>query len=83
MKCALDALPRPPAANHAACPPPPPRPRPLQAMPGIVQAAMDKVAGVTGRQYHLFDYVGHPEAEYVTVAMGRCGSREYQAKCIW
>lgn len=41
-------------------------------MPGIVQAAMDKVAAVTGRQYHLFDYVGHPEAEYVTVAMGRC-----------
>lgn len=41
-------------------------------MPGIVQAAMDKVAAVTGRQYRLFDYVGHPEAEYVTVAMGRC-----------
>jgi len=35
----------------------------LQAMPGIVQAAMDKVAAVTGRQYRLFDYVGHPEAE--------------------
>lgn len=33
----------------------------LQAMPEIVQAAMDKVAGITGRQYHLFDYVGHPE----------------------
>lgn len=30
-------------------------------MPGIVQAAMDKVAAVSGRQYHLFDYVGHPE----------------------
>jgi pyruvate-ferredoxin/flavodoxin oxidoreductase len=40
------------------------------AMPGIVQAAMDKVAAVTGRQYRLFDYVGHPEAENVTVAMG-------------
>ncbi|EFN55341.1 hypothetical protein CHLNCDRAFT_134349 [Chlorella variabilis] len=41
-----------------------------KAMPGIVQAAMDKVAAVTGRQYHLFDYVGHPEAENVVVAMG-------------
>jgi len=30
-------------------------------MPAIIQAAMDKVAAVTGRQYHLFDYVGHPQ----------------------
>lgn len=30
-------------------------------MPGIVQAAMDKVGAITGRQYHLFDYVGHPQ----------------------
>lgn len=41
-----------------------------KAMPGIVQAAMDKVAAVTGRQYRLFDYVGHPQAEHVVVAMG-------------
>ncbi len=40
------------------------------ALPAIVQAQMDKVANITGRQYHLFDYVGHPEAEYVTVSMG-------------
>ena len=39
-------------------------------MPGIVQAAMDKVAAITGRQYHLFDYVGHPQAERVAIAMG-------------
>lgn len=31
------------------------------AMPGIVQAAMDRVAAATGRRYRLFDYVGHPE----------------------
>lgn len=30
-------------------------------MPGIVQAAMDKVAAAVGRQYRLFDYVGHPQ----------------------
>lgn len=48
-----------------------------QAMPEIVQAAMDKVAGITGRQYHLFDYVGDPEAEDVVVAMGSgCGVLE-------
>ncbi len=40
------------------------------ALPTIVQSAMDKVAATTGRAYHLFDYHGHPEAERVLVAMG-------------
>lgn len=40
------------------------------ALPGIVQANMDKVAKLTGRAYHLFDYVGAPDAEYVIVSMG-------------
>ncbi len=40
------------------------------AAPDIVQKAMDKFAGMTGRHYHLFDYVGHPEAERVIVIMG-------------
>jgi pyruvate-ferredoxin/flavodoxin oxidoreductase len=40
------------------------------ACPGIVQEVMDQFAGLTGRQYHLFDYVGHPEAERVIVIMG-------------
>jgi len=38
--------------------------------PGIIQSVMDRFAGLTGRQYHLFDYVGHPEAERVIVIMG-------------
>ncbi|HFD40300.1 MAG TPA: pyruvate:ferredoxin (flavodoxin) oxidoreductase, partial [Anaerolineae bacterium] len=38
--------------------------------PGIVQKAMDRFAGLTGRQYHLFDYVGAPDAERVIVLMG-------------
>ena len=38
--------------------------------PEIVQASMDDFAKVAGRQYHLFDYVGHPEAERVIVMMG-------------
>ena len=39
-------------------------------MPGIMQAAMDRVAAKTGRQYHLADYSGSPEAEHVIVSMG-------------
>ena len=40
------------------------------AVPDIVQKAMDKFAGLAGRQYHLFDYVGAPDAERVVVIMG-------------
>ncbi len=40
------------------------------AVPAIVQEYMDKVAKVTGRQYHLFDYVGDPNAERIVIAMG-------------
>ncbi|MEZ4557500.1 MAG: pyruvate:ferredoxin (flavodoxin) oxidoreductase [Caldilineaceae bacterium] len=38
--------------------------------PAIVQAAMDKFGELTGRRYHLFDYVGAPDAERVIVVMG-------------
>jgi pyruvate-ferredoxin/flavodoxin oxidoreductase len=40
------------------------------ATPTIVQNAMDKFAELTGRQYHLFDYVGAPDATRVIVMMG-------------
>ncbi len=40
------------------------------ATPGIVQKLMDKFAGIVGRQYHLFDYYGAPDAERVIVIMG-------------
>ena len=40
------------------------------AVPDIVQEYMDKVASVTGRQYHPFDYVGAADATDVIVAMG-------------
>jgi len=36
----------------------------------IVQKAMDRFADLTGRSYHLFDYVGAPDAERVVVIMG-------------
>ncbi len=40
------------------------------ALPGYVEDAMKKVSDLTGREYNLFDYVGHPEAENVIIAMG-------------
>ncbi|MDD5676231.1 MAG: pyruvate:ferredoxin (flavodoxin) oxidoreductase, partial [Chitinivibrionales bacterium] len=40
------------------------------ACPAIVQRAMDKSSKLTGRQYHLFDYVGAPDATKVIVIMG-------------
>jgi pyruvate-ferredoxin/flavodoxin oxidoreductase len=40
------------------------------ACSGIVQETMDAFAKLTGRQYRLFEYVGHPEAERVMVIMG-------------
>jgi len=41
-----------------------------EACPAIVQQTMDKFAAVVGRQYHLFDYIGAPDAERVIVLMG-------------
>ncbi len=38
--------------------------------PAIVQEMMDKVNALTGRNYHLFDYVGAPDAENIVVLMG-------------
>ena len=46
----------------------------LAKIPENVQAAMDKVASITGRQYHLFDYVGAPDADRVVVVMGASAS---------
>jgi pyruvate-ferredoxin/flavodoxin oxidoreductase len=40
------------------------------ATPAIVQKVMDRFAQIVGRHYHLFDYVGAPDAERVIVMMG-------------
>lgn len=42
--------------------------------PDIVQSEMDRFAELTGRQYHLFDYCGEPEAEKVIITI--CSSGE-------
>jgi pyruvate-ferredoxin/flavodoxin oxidoreductase len=41
-----------------------------RACPAIVQDAMDRFAKQTGRAYHLFDYIGAPDAERAIVIMG-------------
>ncbi|MCL1849041.1 MAG: pyruvate:ferredoxin (flavodoxin) oxidoreductase, partial [Clostridiales bacterium] len=41
-----------------------------EAVPAIVEEEMAKVGKLTGRSYHLFDYVGAPDAEHVVVIMG-------------
>ncbi|MGQ9541045.1 MAG: pyruvate:ferredoxin (flavodoxin) oxidoreductase [Armatimonadota bacterium] len=53
------------------------------ATPGIVQKTMDRFANLVGRQYHLFDYVGAPDAEYVIVMMGSgCGAAEETVQAL-
>jgi pyruvate-ferredoxin/flavodoxin oxidoreductase len=41
-----------------------------RACPQIVQDVMDRFAKQTGRSYHLFDYLGAPDAERVVILMG-------------
>ena len=41
-----------------------------EAVPGIVQQAMDRFAALSGRRYSLFWYHGAPDAERVIVQMG-------------
>src|SRR6266699_4517813 len=53
------------------------------ACPTIVQEAMDTFASLTGRQYHLFDYVGAADAERVIVVMGSGAETvESTVKCL-
>ena len=40
------------------------------AVPRLLEEAMTRFAHRTGRSYRPFEYVGHPEAERVVVAMG-------------
>ena len=41
-----------------------------EAVPEIVEDYMQKVSAITGREYHLFNYYGDPNAERVIIAMG-------------
>ena len=39
-------------------------------IPGVVADYMENISAETGREYHLFDYYGAPDAENIIVAMG-------------
>jgi len=41
-----------------------------QAVPKIVEEEMQKVSRLTGRSYHLFDYIGAPDADRIIIMMG-------------
>jgi pyruvate-ferredoxin/flavodoxin oxidoreductase len=43
------------------------------AVPAIVQEEMDKFAKLADREYHLFDYIGAPDAERLVILMGSGG----------
>ncbi len=38
--------------------------------PGVVEQEMERLAKVTGREYHIFDYYGAEDAEAVIISMG-------------
>jgi len=40
------------------------------AVPGIVQGAMDRLAKHTGREYKLFEYIGAEDADRILICMG-------------
>ncbi len=47
-------------------------------LPKIVEEEMDKFAALTGRQYHLFDYVGAPDAERIIILMGSAAETTHE-----
>src|SRR5271157_2354097 len=49
------------------------------ACPTIVQNTMDKFASIVGRQYHLFEYVGAPDAENMIIIMGSGAEAVHEA----
>jgi len=40
------------------------------ACPDIVERTMNKFSDIVGREYHLFNYVGAPDAERIIIVMG-------------
>ena len=48
------------------------------ACPDITQKIMDRFAQLTGRQYHLYEYHGAPDAERVIMLMGSGGETVHE-----
>ncbi len=49
------------------------------ACPGVVERVMERFAGLTGRRYRPFDYLGDAEAERVIVIMGSGSEAVHEA----
>ncbi len=49
------------------------------ACPDTVEKVMNRYAALTGRQYRLFEYVGHPQAERVMIIMGSGADTAHEA----
>ena len=44
-------------------------------LPDMVEECMGQLSALTGREYHIFNYYGHEEAEHIIIAMGSvCGA---------
>jgi pyruvate-ferredoxin/flavodoxin oxidoreductase len=48
------------------------------AVPGIVQATMDRFGELTGRKYRLYEYYGAPDAEEVIIIMASGGEAVHE-----
>ena len=49
------------------------------ALPDVVERYFDKVSALTGREYHLFNYYGDPDATDVVIAMGSVSGAAHEA----
>ena len=53
------------------------------AIPALVEEAMAQMAKITGREHHLFDYYGAPDADRIIIAMGSvCQTAEEVAEYL-
>ena len=48
-------------------------------LPDVVEDYMSKISAITGREYHLFNYYGAPDATDVVLAMGSVSSTAREA----
>jgi len=49
-----------------------------QKMPQIMQQTMNRFAELTGRQYHLFDYIGAQDAGRVIIIIGSAAETTHE-----
>ena len=48
-----------------------------EALPDIVEGYMAEISKITGREYHIFNYYGAPDADKLIIAMGSvCGATQ-------